>query len=310
VESLLKLESTDLVVVKKGKFGSIVYDTNGRTADIDCYNINASDWCSYRYDTTRGDPLGYSKNPKIKPLLDGFPHTPEEWLNSTCEEKYPDGVIQLSQIFRDGRAGEIFLITKPEWLFRSVKKGTHGGLHKDDMMIPFMMRGPEIQKGKYHTMRAPDIYPLLLTWLGVSADGANSDGVNPFVAYKNTNEENWEKVAKLEQIFTNQPPLRKLIGLNDVLKKEIYPQVKASEFNNILILVRTEAERRNRLVEKLNDNLKEMDTKKKDPLYSEDYKNITKETLSYYKKSIHTLDDISKVLEYCKNPEGTNCRGL
>jgi arylsulfatase A-like enzyme len=113
-------------------------------------------------------------------------------------EEYPDAVIQLSQIFHDGRAGDLFVIPKSEWGFRKAKAATHGSIIFDDMRVPMLISGPTVPAGKFGVIRSCDIYPLLLKWFGINVPKNNYDGVDPFEKIEPESKE-WQQLATLEQ---------------------------------------------------------------------------------------------------------------
>ena len=112
-----------------------------------------------RYERLVGDPLAYDGAPEAL--------TPEEWLTVTNETDYPDAPVQLMQIFRSPRAGDVILSARPGHDLRErhevpEHKGTHGSLHRDHMLVPLIssvsLRGP---------VRSVDIFPTICQQLGI-----------------------------------------------------------------------------------------------------------------------------------------------
>jgi arylsulfatase A-like enzyme len=202
IDAILNLEPSMLLIVRDGKYAARIFDKSGGQSRIECFILNSSDWCSYKIEKGSADPLEYGQNPRLKHLTDGAPHSTLEWKQAAAGEKYPDAVIQLSQIFFDGRGGDLFVIPKPAWGFRKVKAATHGSIIEDDMRVPFLMRGPTVPKGTFSIMRSTDVYPLLLEWFGLNIPKENYDGVNPFIKSQPESKE-WKRLAAMEQAVAN-----------------------------------------------------------------------------------------------------------
>lgn len=208
IKLILDMEPAQMVI-SRDKNGSVRIFTDNGESLIECYNLNSTDWCSYTIISGKADPLSYTGNPKLTSLLDGKPHPSREWLARTAHTEFPDAVVSLHQIFRDGRAGDIFVIPKKEWGFRGVKAATHGSIITEDMKIPMLMRGPTVPKGSFGVMRASDIYPLLIDWFGLDLPKENYDGVNPFEK-RETESQNWCLLAELEQLSSKGKKINKM----------------------------------------------------------------------------------------------------
>lgn len=198
IDFILSLEPTELIIVRDGERRVAVYDRDGNASRISCYRLNADEWCSYS--VTEGvDPLHFS-NPATKKLMDGRPHSSQEWKHASADEYYTDGVVQLGTLFQDGRAGDLFIVPKNSWGFRSVKKATHGSLIEADMHIPLFIAGPGVPRGTFATMRTVDVFPLLLKWFGLATPDGPRDGVDPFAPYRGEDAD-WQALATLEAGF-------------------------------------------------------------------------------------------------------------
>lgn len=132
----------------------------------------------YAYTVVPGmqDPLGLRDDPRLRHLTTGVPRTPEQWVRLTAETAYPDAVVQLGQIFADGRAGHLVVISTPAWGFFREKAATHGGHTADDMRVPLLIRGPTIPHGTFDLARLVDLYPTMLHWFGLGRPVAPVDG--------------------------------------------------------------------------------------------------------------------------------------
>jgi hypothetical protein len=102
----------------------------------------------YRYQVTEGrDPLGYADSSAAKALLDGQFHTADQWLAATIETEHPDLVAQLPEMFDSPRAGDLCLFAKPGWDFGDGNRGGHGGLTRDETIVPMIFAGPGLPRG-------------------------------------------------------------------------------------------------------------------------------------------------------------------
>lgn len=100
--------------------------------------------------------------------LGDFPQerTADEWLWASFDSPRPDAPVQLTQIFRSHRAGDLILSAAPgfdlreEWEVPEHKSG-HGALRADDMRClvaaNHQLEGP---------LRTADLYPIILEHLG------------------------------------------------------------------------------------------------------------------------------------------------
>lgn len=187
INFILSHKASDLVIARAGERSAIICGKNGACAKVSEFTIDGEDYYSYEYDKKAEDPLGYSANPSLTKLIDGRPHHNRAWLVATANEKYPDAVVMLAQIFHDGRAGDIFVTTRDHYGFRKVKAGNHGGATNDDMRVPLLISGPDIERGNFGTARACDLYPLILKWFGLEVDPKNYDGIDPFEKWQGEN---------------------------------------------------------------------------------------------------------------------------
>lgn len=273
IDAILNLEPSMLLIARDGKYAARIFDRKGGRSRVECFILNFSDWCSYRIEKSYSDPLEYYGNPRLKHLTDGLPHSTLEWKHATADEKYPDAVIQLSQIFFDGRSGDLFVIPKPEWGFRKVKAATHGSIIDDDMRVPFMMRGPTVPKGTYGIMRSTDVYPLLLEWFGFDIPKENYSGVNPFLKHR-AESADWRRLAAMEQ----------------AVSRSENPRHYSSK--GLLPLARQELKNRQILAEKLE--------KKRDELAAQNLKNdhldIVNRMLDFTRERVSSMEKIVFIL--------------
>lgn len=113
---------------------------------------------SYAVATT--DPFGY---PALPTLMDH-----EEALQLTAQTEYPDGLLQLAQIFRSRRTGEIVVSAAPGFDLRKrferpEHRSSHGALHAAHMNVPLAISVP-LEDGP---VRTADVFSLVLNHLGI-----------------------------------------------------------------------------------------------------------------------------------------------
>lgn len=207
IETILNLEPTLFLIARDGPYAARIFDRYGGESRIECFTLNYADWCSYQVQPGHSDPLNYKGKTHLKHLLDGEPHSTLAWKKASANEEYPDAVIQLSQIFFDGRAGDIFVIPKEDWGFRKVKAATHGSIIKGDMRVTLLMAGPHVPSGTFSIIRSTDIYPLLLKWFGIDIPKENYDGIDPFKPIPDESKD-WQYLAKLEQNINHGKKLK------------------------------------------------------------------------------------------------------
>ncbi|MCC6774420.1 MAG: alkaline phosphatase family protein [Gemmatimonadaceae bacterium] len=113
----------------------------------------------YSYQPLDGDPLGIG---------------PMDWAGSrdafdvTAASDYPDAVVQIAQLAAAARSGDLVVSAAPGWDFRSryepIKHcSSHGGLHRDHMLVPMLVNQPVRQPPR----RTVDVMPSALVALGL-----------------------------------------------------------------------------------------------------------------------------------------------
>lgn len=122
------------------------------------------------YKTIGSDPFGYGKLPDEMSV--------QESLERTFESEYPDALVQLHQIFRSSRTGDIAISATKGWDLRRrfehpEHKGTHGGLIKEHMLIPFYTNAALPTR----PCRSVDVFPTVLKLMGKEIP-SNIDGIS------------------------------------------------------------------------------------------------------------------------------------
>ncbi|MDO8461556.1 MAG: alkaline phosphatase family protein [Deltaproteobacteria bacterium] len=111
------------------------------------------------YQVEGADPFGYPALPEMM--------SPREILEKTFDTDYPDAPMQLMQIFRSERTGDVILSAAKGYDLRKryevpEHKSSHGSLHREHMMTPFILNAP-LQKKMARTV---DVFPTLLKLMG------------------------------------------------------------------------------------------------------------------------------------------------
>jgi hypothetical protein len=273
IEFMRGLDATDLIVIRAGERRARIIDHAGEWADVECYTVHSVQHCAYIM--TGGDPIGYSRNKKLRPLIDGRPHSTFAWREASADEGYPDAVMNLAQIFQDGRAGDIFVTTRERYGFRKVKEGNHGGPLHGDMRVPMLIRGPTVPKGEFGAARPMDLYVLLLQWFGIDVPAGNHDGSNPFVKYKGE-ERDLAALVRLDQAFDETSSQKgRARALAGARRRGVYELARQESLNRL------------KLAEKLTTLLARIEREKAegtyDPIYADDHIAIVKRALNWAK---------------------------
>lgn len=256
IEAIIGFDEVAQLAVRDGEGNTRIFGQNSAESMISCNTINASDYCSYSIIGNNGDPLEYAKNPEVLKLMDGRAHSSNIWLAATKDEKYPDAIIQLSQLFDDGRAGDAFVILKDEYSLRHKKRGNHGGIIADDMRIPMIISGPTVPNGRFDLMRSIDTFPLLIEWFGIKTDEANYDGQNPFI--RRSTDHVAEALSTLDQLFMREPQLAKIVDTESFADKKAYPLIRGVSPHQVMMAARAEGAYRARTAKKLDAILKDL----------------------------------------------------
>jgi arylsulfatase A-like enzyme len=275
IETLRGLDATEFVIARSGARSATIFGKDGSRATVRWYGVGGTDYVSYR--TRGGDPLGHSKDRGVRRLMDGEPHSTGEWLEATAGERYPDAVVNLSQIFHDGRAGDVFVTSSGRYGFRKMKKGNHGGIVADDMRTPFMMAGPTVPRGRHGAIRPVDVYPLLLSWFGIDAPANSRDGMDPFER-RGHGDRQAQRLAAMEMRAELGERLGRRLGLANLASEELA--------------------RRELLVEKLGTLLEKMyeGGRSKDDPYARDHIAIVERGLAAARADVERMERVAAQL--------------
>jgi hypothetical protein len=156
VERLLNSDGVDIVAGK---------DACGRVR-IKSLRGEAVAWLDeegkVRYETIGGgDPFGYNEMPREM--------TTQEALTLSVDTRYPDGILQILQLFESPRCGDLVVSAKEGYDLRvryenPEHRSSHGALIREHMLVPFAIS----KKVANRPIRTVDIFPTLLEFLEVA----------------------------------------------------------------------------------------------------------------------------------------------
>jgi len=176
VPALARQEAVELLTVRLGPGSVRVRDRNGAGV-ID--RITRDGRKRYRYRATEGtDPLGHASEPKAAALMDGKHHDAAAWLAASLDTPHPDAVVQLIEMNDSPRSGDVVLFAADGWDFTGRDAGGHGGLTREEILVPWVIAGPGLPAGGAVVgARTVDLMPTILHLIGRSgAVPAGLDG--------------------------------------------------------------------------------------------------------------------------------------
>jgi hypothetical protein len=152
LETLLARPSVDIALVRGERDVAVHSGTRG----------SATAWFDgdrYYYRRETGDPLGIGCD------LDGV--SANDAYDATIDTDYPDGLVQIVQLARSPRSGEIILSAARDWDFRARYEpirhvSSHGALHREHILVPLLVNRPVHGRPR----RTVDVMPSALEVLG------------------------------------------------------------------------------------------------------------------------------------------------
>ncbi len=164
IKLLLQREEIDLLISKDIAGNIIVHNSKGeaRISVVD-------DQISYQI-VSGSDPFGYINYPAQTDFAQS--------LELTFDTNYPDAIMQLIQIFRSPRTGDLLVSAKEGFDLRTrfenpEHKSSHGSLHKSHLLVPYASNFKIEQKRKLRTV---DVFPSIVKLLGLNTGSINIDG--------------------------------------------------------------------------------------------------------------------------------------
>ena len=177
VSSLIELEGLGFAA-GQSETGDIVVQSRAGQGKISCHALDtdhsnpqnesaASLRFSYQFIGT--DPLGYGVHYKNLSSREALRETYHSW--------YPDGIVQLWQIFNGERTGDLVLSAESGYDLRAryeIPKhhATHGALIAEHLHIPLATNYPIAEQH----IRSVDVFPTVLNLCGHDVAGQDIDG--------------------------------------------------------------------------------------------------------------------------------------
>lgn len=131
-DQLLARESVDIMLLPHSRTRCEIRGRGRGSATLDWEHGR------YRYSLESGDPLGLGAL-DLSSELDAY--------EATIDSDYPDALVQIAEVIRASRSGEIILSAARGWDFRSryepiPHRSSHGALHRDHMLVPLLVNRP------------------------------------------------------------------------------------------------------------------------------------------------------------------------
>lgn len=162
IQSLLEIEGLAFVAGQSKDEAIIVQNRTG------IGKINCEDE-TFSYQFQGDDPLGYGVCYQNLSFRDT--------LVQTYESGYPDGLVQLWQIFQGDRTGDLVLSADPGYDLRARYEypehhATHGALNAEQMFVPLAINLPI----ETEFIRTVDLFPTVLSQFGRAVAPGQIDG--------------------------------------------------------------------------------------------------------------------------------------
>ena len=153
MRSLLNKEAVDFVAYRGNESNSFYVENRQGKAQI------RKEGTHYLYRPESADPFA---------LGDINAGNHREALEATFESNYPDALLQVEQLFRSHRAGDMVVSANKGHDLRDFWEipehiGSHGSLQREHMMVPLIYN----QKNwASHPARTADLFSTILKWMG------------------------------------------------------------------------------------------------------------------------------------------------
>ena len=182
ISSLIELEGLGLVAGQSETGDIIVQSRTGqgkiswRSQNTDQENpqsilttFKCADSLRFSYQFTGVDPLGYGVHYKNL--------SSRTALRETYDSPYPDGIVQLWQIFKSERTGDLVLSAESGYDLRARYEvpehhATHGALMAEHLYIPLATNYPIAEQ----CIRSVDVFPTVLSLCGQRVAEHHIDG--------------------------------------------------------------------------------------------------------------------------------------
>ena len=162
IQPLLEIEGLAFVAGQSDD-GAIIVQNRTGVGKI----IREDETFSYQFQGT--DPLGYGISYQNLSSRDA--------LIQTYDSEYPDGLVQLWQIFQGDRTGDLVLSAHPGYDLRAryeypEHRATHGALNAEQMFVPLAINLPI----ETEFIRTVDLFPTVLSQFGRTIEPSQIDG--------------------------------------------------------------------------------------------------------------------------------------
>ena len=162
IQSLLEIEGLAFVAGQSEE-GAIIVQNKTGVGKITCEDK------TFSYQFQGCDPLGYGVYYQNLSYRDALLHT--------YESEYPDGLVQLWQIFQGDRTGDLVLSAHPGYDLRARYEypghhATHGALNAEQMFVPLAINLPI----ETEFIRTVDLFPTVLSQFGRTVGPSQIDG--------------------------------------------------------------------------------------------------------------------------------------
>ena len=162
IQPMLEIEGLTLVAGQSEE-GAIIVQNRSGVGKITCEDS------TFSYQFQGSDPLGYGTPYQNLSYRDALIHT--------YESEYPDGLVQLWQIFQGDRTGDLVLSADPGYDLRARYEypehhATHGALNAEQMFVPLAINFPI----ETDFIRTVDLFPTVLSWFGRTVEPNQIDG--------------------------------------------------------------------------------------------------------------------------------------
>ncbi len=162
IQSLLEIEGLAFIAGQSEEGAIVVQDRTGGG------KITYEDE-TFSYQFQGVDPLGY-----------GIPYQNlsfRDALIQTYDSEYPDGLVQLWQIFQGNRTGDLVLSADPGYDLRARYEypehhATHGALNAEQMSVPLAINLPI----ETEFIRTVDLFPTVLSQFGHTVEPGQING--------------------------------------------------------------------------------------------------------------------------------------
>ncbi len=170
MKRLLNRDEIDHVITRESKETYIVTSRKG-TARIREKNDQI------QYQPIESDPFGFDPLPRGMSFDDA--------LDRTYDTDYPDALVQVVQLFRTPRSGDVVVTARPGYDLRNRHEwpehsASHGSLHKEHMLVPLLANRKMFKKGG---IRSADLFPSILKRLEMPVPNYFIDGRSRIEAF-------------------------------------------------------------------------------------------------------------------------------